>query len=188
VRLFIAVNLPEDVRLQIYAATLGLRQAASGVRWVLHEQFHVTVKFLGEVAEDNVVALQAGLALAARAQPPFDIDLAGIGAFPNLRRPRVYWLGITQATDLHVLQGHVESEIEPLGFPREARPFHPHVTLGRVGTEVSREQVRAAERAAAGIEYQYKVRVNSVDLMVSRLSPKGARYEVLRSQPLRAGN
>jgi 2'-5' RNA ligase len=188
VRLFIAVNLPEDVRVQIYAATQGLRQAASGVRWILHEQFHITVKFLGEVAEDNVAALEAGLSRAVREQPPFDVDLGGIGAFPNLRRPLVYWLGSTQATDLHVLQGHVESEIEPLGFPREARPFHPHVTLGRVGTEVPTDQVRAAERAAAGIEYQNTVRVNSVELMVSRLSPKGARYEVLRSQPLRAGN
>jgi 2'-5' RNA ligase len=188
VRLFIAVNLPEDVRVRIYAATQGLRQAATGVRWTLHEQFHITVKFLGEVAEDKVPALEAGLAHAVRALRPFEVDLAGIGAFPNLRRPRVYWLGITQATDLHVLQAHVESEIEPLGFPREARPFHPHVTLGRVGAEVSTEQLRAAERAAASIEYQNKVRVNSVELMVSRMSPKGARYEALRSQPLRAGN
>ena len=187
-RLFIAVTLPEPLKLAIHRATEPLRNAAPTIRWVSADQLHITLKFLGEVKEPAVPAIGAALEGTADSHAPFDLDFAGIGAFPNTRRPRVYWLGVHPNSALHGLQETVETGIGPLGFPREARPFHPHLTLGRVGTEVPAGELRAAERLAGQLDYNGKLVVNSAELMQSRLSPKGARYEVLLSARLKGGN
>ena len=187
-RLFIAITLPEPLKQTIHRATESLRNAAPTIRWVSADQLHITLKFLGEVKEPAMSAIGAALERAANSHAPFDLDFAGVGAFPNTRRPRVYWLGVNPNTALHGLQESVETEIVPLGFPREARPFHPHLTLGRVGPEVPADQLRAAERLAGELDYNGRVVVNSAELMLSRLSPKGARYEVLLSARLKGGN
>jgi RNA 2',3'-cyclic 3'-phosphodiesterase len=181
VRLFVAVNLPDSVKRAIVDAALPMQRAAPSVGWVQTDTLHITLKFLGEVAEQHTAAIEAALRSATDGLSSFPIRLGGAGGFPNLRRPRVYWLGAEGSPALLQLQTRVESALEPLGFPREARPFHAHVTLGRVGRPPGPEQLTRAERAALEIGYQTQVNVRSVELMQSRLSPKGARYEIVRS-------
>ncbi len=187
-RLFLAVTIPDALKREVYAAAEPLRQAAPAVRWTPFEQLHITLKFLGEVLVDGIPPIESGLIRAAGGLSSFELEFSEIGAFPNLHRPRVYWLGVTEPSALRQLQQLVETTIAPLGFPREARPFHPHLTLGRVGTEVPAGQLRTAERQATDIDYHGRMVVSSAELMLSRLSPRGARYEVLRSATLNGGN
>jgi RNA 2',3'-cyclic 3'-phosphodiesterase len=180
VRLFVAVNLPESTRRFAYETAAPLRKTAPSVRWVLPETLHITLKFLGDVAESRLSEMNAALAEAAAETSGFTIALRGLGAFPNFRRPRVFWIGVENAEPLVHVQSSVERVFARLGFPTEARDYHPHLTLGRTGPPLSREEVVATERTAATIEYEEMVRIDSIDLMLSRLSPDGARYEVLR--------
>jgi len=184
VRLFVALNLPDSTRPEVYEAIAPLRRAAPSVRWVLPETLHITLKFLGEVPTQDLEQVLHSLRGAAGSAREFTLQLGGLGAFPNLRRPRVFWLGASGAGALPDLQARVESELETLGFEREARPFHPHLTLGRVGQPLPSEELRQAERATAEVEYQTAVEVRSVELMQSRLSRGGARYEIVERVPL----
>jgi 2'-5' RNA ligase len=181
VRLFVAINLPETVKRAIIEAALPLQRAAPAVSWVQPATLHITLKFLGEVAEHRTLAIETALQSALAGIASFEIRLAGAGGFPNLRRPRVYWLGADGGPALQQLQARVENALQQLGFAREARPFHAHVTLGRVGRSPTADQLTRAERAAHEIGYETRVGVRSVELMQSRLSPGGARYDIVHS-------
>ena len=183
-RLFVAVNLPDSTRQAAHAAAAALRKAAPSVRWVLPETLHITLKFLGEVPEARLAELKAALDLSAASKSGFTFALRGAGAFPNFRRPRVFWLGVENGEALIRVQSSVEGVLAPLGFPTEAREFHPHLTLGRAGPPLSAAEQAAAERAASSMEYQEVVTVRSIELMQSRLLPKGARYEAVHSVKL----
>jgi RNA 2',3'-cyclic 3'-phosphodiesterase len=184
VRLFVAVNLPDSVRRAIEDASAALRQAAPSVRWLQPDNFHITLKFLGSVADERITAVRAAMEAAAHS-PQFAMTVRGAGAFPNFRRPRVYWVGVDDDNSLARLQLEVERTIAPLGFPTEARPFHPHITIGRVN-EVPAPELRAVETASNDFHYESKVLVKSIELMESKLSPKGARYEAIQSVALGA--
>jgi 2'-5' RNA ligase len=184
VRLFIAINLPDPARQALYDAALPLRRAAPSVRWVTPDTLHITLKFLGEVRDRELEPVVGALRAAAASIPVFPLELRGVGAFPNLRRPRVYWVGATGGRTLSGLQSNLETQLESLGYAREARPFHPHVTLGRAGNQPARDDFVRAERAAAEVEYEASVAVQSVELMQSRLAPGGARYEIVERVPL----
>ena len=182
-RLFIAVNLPDPVRRSLERAAAPLREAAPAVRWLQPENFHITLKFLGSVADEALADVRSALDAAALRHAPFPMTLRGAGAFPNFRRPRVYWVGVEDDGSLLQLQLEVERTIAPLGFPTEARPFHAHITIGRPNN-VPAAQVLAAGAAGEDFRYESKVQVKSIELMESKLSPKGARYEAIRSAPL----
>jgi 2'-5' RNA ligase len=184
VRLFVAVNLPDSTRQAAHAAAAALRQAAPSVRWVPPETLHITLKFLGEVSEARLAEMKAALEMRLAVESGFTFALRGAGAFPNFRRPRVFWLGVENGEGLIRVQSSVEGIFAPLGFPTEAREFHPHLTLGRAGPPLSPAEQAAAERAASRLEYQEVVTVRSIELMQSRLSPKGARYEAVHSAML----
>jgi len=179
VRLFVAVNLPPELRDAIWAAAEPARRGAPPVRWVRSEGIHITLKFLGEVSEPGAAAVREALDRSAAGVRPFEVVLEDAGAFPGPGRPRVFWVGIAAEPQLELLQHAVEREIAPLGFPSEGRPFRPHVTLGRAErTAAAPDLQRAAERLAAA-PFDGRAWVESVDLMRSTLSPRGAAYEVV---------
>lgn len=182
-RLFVAVNLPDAVRRALERASATLREAAPAVRWLPPENFHITLKFLGSVPDARLPEIQAALETAALRNAPFQMTLRVAGAFPNFRRARVYWVGVQDDGALAQLQLEVERTIAPLGFPTEARPFHPHITIGRVNS-VPAAELRAAEAAASDFQHESRVTVKSIELMESKVSSKGARYEALRSAQL----
>lgn len=140
---------------------------------------HLTLKFLDEVPEARLPDLQRALQRAATATAPFGLEIGGVGAFPNFRRARVYWVGAELSDPLLLLHTSVEQAFRAVGFPTEARPFHPHLTLGRVKAPVSRSMADLLAAAAERVSYRATVPVDTVELMRSFPGSNGARYEPL---------
>ncbi|MGD2134844.1 MAG: RNA 2',3'-cyclic phosphodiesterase [Gemmatimonadales bacterium] len=175
-RLFVAVNLPQDVRHALWEAVAPLRTRSFPVRWVASEGLHVTLKFLGEVPAEREPQVIAGLERAVGDTRPFSLVLSGFGAFPSLRRPRVLWAGCESARPLELLQHGVEREMAELGFPLEGRPFRPHITIGRVRRGARARDLAGLDDAVAPLSFEAEVGVTSLDLMQSMLARAGATY------------
>jgi RNA 2',3'-cyclic 3'-phosphodiesterase len=184
VRLFVALNLPPTVREALWAATEPLRQRGLPVKWVRGDGIHVTLKFLGEVEDAREREVVGALGRAASGAHPLPLALGGFGVFPDLRRPRVVWVGIAPEPALEILQHRVEQEFAPLGFPTEARAFRPHVTLGRAAREARARDFAGLEVLLGGIAFAETVLVSAVDLMQSTLQSGGAVYHVRHSERL----
>lgn len=145
---------------------------------------HLTVKFLGAVAEDRIEAVASALTGAMTGVGAFDAQIEGLGAFPSATRPRVVWAGVTaKAGTMGDLAGRVDDALAALGFTREVRPFSPHITLGRVRLPGRIPALTEALRGAASRGFG-GLRVVRVSLMRSELSPRGARYTELAAASL----
>jgi len=186
VRLFVAVNLPDTERRAAHEAMAPLRRGDLPVKWVAEAALHVTLKFLGDVADERAEALGAALDAAVSGARPFEIGLGGIGAFPSMARPRVVWLGVERHPALELLANDVERALQPFGFEAELRPFQPHITLGRAKQGAPGAAFAKLETLIARVSYEGMAPVGSVDLMESVLRPDGAVYQV-RHQALLQG-
>jgi len=186
-RLFIAINLPAPLRDGIHDASRPLRDARLPVRWVPPENYHLTLKFLGEVHPDKIESIQSALDRIGREAASFDVCLEGVGAFPTIRRPRVIWLGADPSPALRCLKQDVEWSLGALGFERETRAFHPHLTLGRCPGDPGAGVFRGLDRLASGLCHGSSFRVEALDLMCSRVTREGPRYTILSSSDLSAG-
>jgi 2'-5' RNA ligase len=186
-RLFFALELSPDVAEALHHATAPLRETEPGLAWVPAVKLHLTMKFLGEVDESGAVRL-AGVAdaLAARHRP-FEMELAGVGAFPNLRRPRVVWTGVEPDPRLELLHHDLEIACDERGYELEGRPFRPHVTLARVRAPLPTERARGFARAAREVAFSATDAVVRLTLFESTLAPSGAGYRRLHAAPLGVG-
>lgn len=182
-RAFVAVNLPPVERSRLYAALEPLRAKALPVRWTPPESLHLTLKFLGRIEDERVATLQGALARIARVAEPFELEVGGLGAFPRLGRPRVWWVGIAPEPRLTALQRALDAGLVELGFAREDRPFSPHVTIGRAREDRSTGGSRVDD-VVASFAFGFRFAVQTVDLMESQLSPRGARYVRVCAAPL----
>jgi 2'-5' RNA ligase len=187
VRLFVAVNLPGTERRAAYAATRRLRECHLPVKWVAEDALHLTLKFLGEVADDRAAPIGAALAEAVRAARPFEVTLGGLGVFPDHQRPRVFWLGVEAHPALELLANDVELAMGALGFESELKPFQPHLTIGRARKDAKPSAFRTLAALTAGLDYASVLRVESVDLMQSMLGPAGPSYRIVCRAPLSGG-
>jgi 2'-5' RNA ligase len=174
-RLFVAASIPEEELRRVDEGTKDLRDRLIGARWAPLENQHVTLKFLGSTPLDVFDDVNDTIEKIVLAHPTTDISVAGLGVFPSPRRARVLWAGIRD--DANILTSIAESlarALGPLGFEPEKRSFTPHLTLARfrVPAPVERDRLQLEEGPA--------FRLESIDLYRSHLSPKGARYEVLR--------
>jgi RNA 2',3'-cyclic 3'-phosphodiesterase len=183
-RLFIALNLPPPVRQALWEATTPLRDRGLPVKWVRAEGIHLTLKFLGDVGEEREPELTSALARAAAGARPLALALGGFGVFPDYERPRVVWVGAAADPALEILQHRVEQEFAPLGFPSEARPFRPHITLGRAGREARPRDLAGLDAALGALEFEASALVESLDLMQSTLQAGGAVYQRRHSERL----
>jgi 2'-5' RNA ligase len=173
-RAFIAIDLPESIQAALGRQQAAFRAACPDARWTRPEGIHLTLKFLGEISDDQV--RQVTEALASLAPPEkFSIEVKGFGFFPDPRRPRVFWVGLEAPPALGELARRVEDCMERLGFAREDHPFTPHLTLARF--KVPRPQPafqalleRHKETTLGGFE------VSEFFLFESKLSPHGAEY------------
>jgi len=192
-RLFFAVLLSEEVREVVAREQERLRAAAgdNGIRWVAPEQFHYTLKFLGETPPEKVPAITEAARSIAGQHAPLLLTLAGLGAFPNARRPQVLWVGAADGLPLLTrLAESLEKELAEQGFPPENRPFNPHLTLARIKTPAGE---KAAAQALAALPDAQKmvdgfgvIPVGNFVLMRSELRPTGAVYTVLETFTLTA--
>lgn len=186
VRLFIALNLPGEVRDALHAGAAPLREAVPcGIGWVKPEGLHLTLKFLGDVEEARVPAIVEAVRTVAAAHPVPRLVVQGVGAFPSLARPRVVWAGVEATPRLELLQHDAEGTLARLGFEVEGRPFRPHVTLGRVRAGGDAAATRPLAMAAAACVVAADVPVPTLDLMHSTLMPGGARHEAVARLPFR---
>lgn len=183
-RLFIALNLPESERRRIHEAGEPLRKGGFPIRWAEPESFHLTLKFLGEVDQDRRPVVERILDRVASETPPFPLTLGGFGAFPTIRRPRVLWVGVDPSPALRCLKQDLEWGLANHGFERETRAFHPHLTVGRTSEREGAGVFRGLDGMAAEVEYSGAVELESVDLMRSQISRKGAQYTLIHSSPL----
>ncbi|MGH7717234.1 MAG: RNA 2',3'-cyclic phosphodiesterase [Gemmatimonadaceae bacterium] len=189
-RLFIAINLPPVERAAIRSTTAFAREAVEGgreVSWVSEECLHLTMRFLGEQPAQSVPRLRGALERAARTSPAVRLQIGGVGAFPNFRSPRVVWMGVAHDPRLELLHHDLETALAECGYEPSGRAFRPHITLGRVRRELSRERANALADAARAIDYRSTVDSRSVELMMSELSSSGPHYTMVASAPLGVG-
>ena len=187
IRSFIAIELPGPIQKQLDGIINQLKGPTTGaVRWVPVQNIHLTLKFLGDVSPANMEILMNMLRTESSRQKSFSISIGELGAFPSPRRPRVLWIGVSATPQLDALARLVESETRKLGYPPEARPFSPHLTLGRVSQSATPLQVRQMADTLAGkkVGHLGNAEVNEVVLFKSILTPKGAEYTALLKVPL----
>ena len=165
-------------------ALAGLNSHALPVRWVDRDSLHLTVKFLGEVPDQNLPAVRNALQRGVSGRRVFDVALHGLGAFPSLGRPSILWVGISGPPALGILQQSIEAEFQEIGFEPETRPFNAHVTVARVRKSAQIRDRALMDRIVADFRYKTEFAVTSADLMRSHLGPRGARYEVVARMEL----
>ena len=180
-RLFIAAELPDDVLMHVKRVQTLLKKelTSPALRWAHPSSIHLTLKFLGDVPVTQVEGVEAVLDEAAANHDPLELDVQGMGCFPNFQRPNVVWLGIKgDVKGLKALQTTIEMAMADLGFDPESRNYTPHLTLARV-----QRNTKTVERKAIGakVEEWQEVRVTnwrvaSISLMQSELKPTGAEY------------
>ncbi len=181
-----AILLSDEVRDALAQEVERLQSVAPAVGWVRPENLHLTLKFLGHVSLETLARVEAGLAEAAADQHPLALAFAGLGAFPSIERPRVIWAGIVEGDEaLVTLQARIEATLARQEIPREERPFHPHLTLGRVRESRQARPLVSAVRAREKVPFGSQ-KVPAIHLMRSDLHPHGARYTILRTFPLAA--
>jgi len=175
-RLFFAIEIPEEIMEKIKAVQKTLMGLGSGVKWTNPKGIHCTLKFLGEVDESLVNELVKA-ARSVSTIKPFSIDVSKAGVFPTWSNPRVIWLGISPIEGpLHNLQQKIESQVAPLGFEPENRAYRPHLTLGRVKSKNNLNRIIKYIRDGSDTLALGKFEVESFNLYQSILHPQGAEY------------
>ena len=183
-RTFICLELPETILVQAEALQRRLAGLGDKIRWVNPKNLHLTLRFLGEISRPQVETVCLAVRSAAARVEAFSIRLSGTGCFPSPRRPKVFWIGVTEASDVTRLFQAVEEELFCAGFPREARPFSPHLTLGRFRVDRSSPTlgVLLAEAEFDAAPFL----VTNVTVMKSELRKAGAVYTPLAREPLKS--
>lgn len=184
-RVFLAIDLPDDVKESVIAVQKKLTYVLQGVRWVRPEGIHLTLKFFGNIYENDISRISVIVARASQNAEVLTLKSGKIGAFPNPERPRVLWLGLTGDVEkLSALQNVIEKDLEVSGYKREGRKFRPHLTLGRAKS--SRGMILGLSEAINGDDYNFAgcIDVAGLTLFQSELKPGGAVYTKLAYFPL----
>jgi 2'-5' RNA ligase len=177
-RLFLCIDLPDEVKDQIGSLQQRLRKIDASVSWTRPSNVHLTLKFLGSVPKARVGSVCRATEEAATAINEFDIEVAGTGCFPSTKNPRVFWIGLQDLPhELIELHTAVERAFEREGFDRETRNFSPHLTIGRMRGPHNARLV-AEQLVLAGFG-PFQFRAREVIAMQSTLNPAGSIYTPL---------
>lgn len=184
-RTFLALELPDAVRNALRRRIERLARMIPEVRWVDPAGLHVTLAFLGELDDAQLEAATESAATAAGIHAPFSLRLAGLGTFGSARSPRVVWVGLAgEKTQLLALQTAVADELAAHGFPREERPFSPHLTLARIKKPLSDDALATLARVQHEPPPDATWRADAIAVMKSELLRPAARYTALSRWPL----
>ena len=164
-----------------------MRDAAPEANWVREENLHLSIKFFGEQPESAPGQLVTILTDVTASQEPLDVRVSGLGAFPNLRVPRVVWMGVQHDPRLELMHHDLEAVCAANGFPLDARAFRPHITLARVRDEMPAANARALAIAARAVGYRGVQRVVALSLLESTAAAGGPRYTSVASIPFGGG-
>lgn len=182
VRAFLAVPLPPLLQRQLAALQTELVGVLPGLRWVRPESAHLTLRFFAAASVDDLEKIRVSMLSVALRKAPFQIDLLGLGAFPDQRRPRVVWISLTPDEPVQALYRDCEDELQRQGIPREPRGFLPHLTIGRFrerGPDLSALLAKQGERLLG------RLPVTQLVLYESHLRPDGPRHIPLFTAPLK---
>jgi len=189
VRSFIAIELPDELKLGLIELQARLKAAKQPwVKWVKPDSIHLTLKFLGSIAVDKIGKITGAMEEATEGMSPFHLEVKELGVFPNLRRVQVVWVGISGEVDKLVqLQKRIESNLAPLGFTPESRPFTPHLTLARLRNQASLDERQRLGQLIANTRFEvtYTIEVDTISLMRSQLTREGAIYSQISSAELK---
>ena len=180
-RAFVAIDLPESLRQTLGNEQARFRTLCPDARWMRPEGIHLTLKFLGEISDQQVAHVKEAL----RRIGPFEtfrVQAKGFGFFPDARRPRVFWVGVDAPPALAQLAASVEDTLRPLGFPSENRPFSPHLTLARFKIPRSQPRIQAL-LTEQGNTPLGAFDVSEFFLWESKLSPHGSEYRKIDRFP-----
>ena len=186
IRAFVAIEIPEDVRTALGEAQLRLKQAHPNVKvsWAKIGNLHLTLQFLGSIGESAAPRISQSLATGVAAVPTFSVPVAGVGAFPDIDRPRVLWIGCNDSNGkLRALAQAVQAALRPCGFKPEPVPWVPHFTLGRIrSVQVDPALTRALDSLTN--ETFGTLPVTEIHLFQSQLQSDGSVYTKISSHTL----
>lgn len=180
-RLFIAVEIPSEIQKALYQ--LKEKISFKKAKWPSPENLHITLKFLGSCPEDKKEEIKEYLTKALSNLGSSSFKLGKLGCFPSEKKARVFWVGVEEKEPyLENLYKRIEAALEPLGFVKEKRPFHPHITLARLKTpeNIGLKLLNLNEEKLP----QKKIEVQNITLFKSQLTPQGAIYTPLAKIPL----
>lgn len=184
IRLFIAAPIPDEFRKNFFNLSSKLKEFGGKVKWVEEENYHLTLKFLGSTDEEKIDRVIEAVTAAVVDCPSCRLVFKGLGAFPNLKRPRVFWAGVARGgEELARIASNLEDVLEPLGFKREKRKFSAHLTLGRVRSpkgikKLTGEISKLKDYDGGGFD------LKEIHLIRSDLSRHGPTYTVVKRFPL----
>jgi 2'-5' RNA ligase len=179
VRTFIAIDLSPEIKDNLVTLVNHLKPLGRNVKWVTKENYHLTLKFLGEISESEAEQIKSTLADIASRHHSFNLILKGMGSFPaGSNRIRIVWAGIAEEDELLSLGKEIETGLEKKGFPKEDRPFSPHLTIGRVKTPEKQEKL-ASELARNNQLELGSMLVREITFFQSILHPQGPEYRVI---------
>jgi len=189
IRSFIAIELPDELKLELTQLEARLKLGKQPwVKWVDPYSIHLTLKFLGSIAADRIGEITRAMEEAVQGIPPFHLEVKDLGVFPNLRRVQVAWVGMGGEVDkLGQLQQRIESNLVPLGFAPESRPFTPHLTLARLRDQAPLDERQGFGQLIANTKFEaaYTIEVDAINLMRSQLTREGAIYSRISSVRLK---
>ncbi len=188
-RAFIAIELPPATQEAIQKQTARLHQSLGdqSIRWVQPANLHITLKFLGDIAAAHLDFIKQSLTRLVDSHSAFDLQIGGLGSFPNSKRPRVLWVGLHAPAAFTSLQSDVEASMVKLGYEKEERPFSSHLTIGRVKQNPSLNELQKIRTTLDTIQLGniHTTRVDSIHLYQSDLKPTGPVYTDLFSAKLK---
>jgi 2'-5' RNA ligase len=184
IRSFLAIELPKPILRKIEEVQGDLRLAHADVRWVNPEKIHLTLKFFGNIEESRIDPIFKAIEEPILSTPPFSLKVRGVGAFPQMKNPRVIWMGLVNGKEvLASLQKQIEIQLKKIGFQPEDRPFHPHLTLGRVRSSRGKEELVGRMEKHREEEFG-DFQIERVVLFKSDLKPTGPIYTLLKEMKL----
>jgi len=183
-RAFIAAELGKEIQSALLSAINILKEKDTKVRWAKPPGIHLTLKFLGEIKSEFIPEIESVLKKTAKKHTPFSLCIKRIGTFPlRSHKPRIIWAGIEENEYLVSLHEELDKNLIKLGFPGEKRKFHPHLTLGRIKSYISIDDLLSEISKYQEFEFGKKT-VSKIVLYESILKPSGAEYKKIIEQEL----
>ncbi len=182
-RCFISLELPEELKKNIYGYIEKLKAAGADVKWIPPENLHLTLKFLGNTQEELLKDINERLFSLAKSYERFSLQVSGAGAFPNIKYPRVIWLGVHDSEEIIKLQRDIDESMAGLGFEKDDKQFTPHLTIGRVKSMRNKDALIKELATLKEVDFG-KIGVNNITMMKSELKPGGAEHVKLGEIPI----
>jgi 2'-5' RNA ligase len=185
IRSFLAFELPRDIKHEVFRISGEVKKSGLEAGWVRPGNIHLTVVFMGDVKEQDIPYIISAIDNITIKYEPFGISLGGMGLFPDIRRPRVLWLGLDGEIErLASFRDDLQKPLEVFGIEQEKRPFRPHLTLGRFRRPVKEKSLLIKMLDEHGDISGPVGKLDELILFKSNLKPTGAEYTKLNSWPL----